>query len=66
MRCFRTSAPDHWTQPRAHRDASQRRHTHGPIVPMHGTTNAPRDRLAIAAIGAALATALAALLATAG
>ncbi len=31
---FRTSAPDAWVRPRAHRDASQRLHHFGPIVPL--------------------------------
>ncbi|MGH6730014.1 MAG: hypothetical protein ACREBK_07655 [Sphingomicrobium sp.] len=31
---FRTSKPDAWTSPRSHRDASQRRMTYGPLVPM--------------------------------
>ncbi len=31
---FRSSRPDVWTMPRPHRDASQRYHAHGPILPM--------------------------------
>ena len=31
---YRTSRPDPWTLPRAHRDASLRYHMHGPIQPM--------------------------------
>lgn len=30
----RSSRPDHWTQPRPHRDASLRYQMHGPIQPM--------------------------------
>lgn len=31
---YRSSRPDSWTQPRAHRDASIRYMAHGPIQPM--------------------------------
>ena len=31
---YRSSQPDAWIQPRAHRDASQRYMTYGPILPM--------------------------------
>ncbi|MCB2087350.1 MAG: hypothetical protein R3E18_10210 [Sphingomonadaceae bacterium] len=31
---FRSSRPDSWTMPRAHRDASQRYMAYGPIRPM--------------------------------
>lgn len=31
---FRSSRPDSWVQPRAHRDASIRYMTHGPVQPM--------------------------------
>lgn len=31
---FRTSRPDAWTSPRAHRDPGMRRMTYGPLVPM--------------------------------
>ena len=31
---YRSSRPDAWIQPRAHRDPSQRFMTHGPILPM--------------------------------
>ena len=31
---FRSSRPDKWTSPRAHRDASLRHMHHGPIKPM--------------------------------
>ncbi len=31
---YRSSRPDSWTMPRPYQDASQRRITHGPILPM--------------------------------
>ncbi len=31
---FRSSRPDSWTHPRAHRDASLRFMAHGPVQPM--------------------------------
>ena len=31
---FRSSRPDNWVQPRAHRDASLRYMKHGPLLPM--------------------------------
>ena len=31
---YRSSRPDTWTMPRAHRDASLRLMTNGPILPM--------------------------------
>ena len=31
---YRSSRPDAWSQPRPHRDPSQRFMTHGPILPM--------------------------------
>ncbi len=34
-RTFRSSAPDEWVQPRAHRDASSRMRAHGPIQGMN-------------------------------
>lgn len=32
---FRTSRPDHWTSPRAHRDPSLRALAYGPVRSMH-------------------------------
>lgn len=32
---FRSSRPDAWTSPRAHRDASLRYMAYGPVQPMH-------------------------------
>ncbi|NVE95684.1 hypothetical protein [Altererythrobacter lutimaris] len=32
---YRSSQPDHWVQPRPHRDASLRRQAYGKVRPMH-------------------------------
>lgn len=32
--CYRSSAPDRWTLPRPHSDASSRLHKFGPLMPM--------------------------------
>ncbi len=66
MTRFRTSAPDHWTMPRAHRDPAQRRRIHDPLVPLHTRATAKRDRLAIFTVAALLAIALTTLLVVAG
>lgn len=46
-RRFLSSRPDTWTEPRAHRDASQRLHIHGPLQPMDADPDADPDRLSI-------------------
>ena len=38
---YTSSRPDHWTQPRPHRDASLRYMAHGPIQPMVRRDGAP-------------------------
>lgn len=43
-----SSAPDTWTLPRPHRDASTRMHKHGPVLPMEYDNNPYSMRMRVA------------------